>query len=209
MPERLRSRRRPHRPAPTVLLDPILTLWERADRRRRRIRPIRREGVLGLELTRYTGRPVPLADGSVVLPGDRVGEFHLQNRRISELVRFDATLQGWREGWQDLHALAAWAERQPPAARPVAYHGATLLWPLARRARFEIRPRPRTWRTRLDDWFLRWLMIRWGRDGRSRLERGRGRLFSGDVWLSDRSLRSLYGATDSGRSAASVTPPPA
>jgi hypothetical protein len=149
--------------------------------------------VLGLQLARHRGKRVDLADGVAVEPGDPIGVLHFENWRAADVVD-----KGWQgralnEGRLDLRELAAWATRQPVEERPVAYTGATIVWPIARRVGFEVKPRPRTWRTRLDDWFMRWLMAHWSPFGRARLKRGHGRLQSNEVWLSDRALQCLYG----------------
>jgi hypothetical protein len=190
MPEQ--HRRRPHRPAPPALLDPILQRWEQLDRRRRRIRPIRARGVVGIEFARHGGDPLTLADGTRVRWGDPIGILHLDNRRGRELAQ-----PGWQSGGMpaarlDLATLAAWATRQPAGQRPVAYTGTTLLAPLARRLGFELRPHPRTARARLDDWFMRWLMAHWSPAGRARLQRGHTPLRSSDIWLSDRALQQRF-----------------
>ena len=185
-----------HRPAPPRLLDPVLRLWEEADRRRRRIRPIRRDGVLGVELGRYDGPPIELADGTPVRRGDPIMTLHIENSRTRSIATPDWQARGLREARADLRRLAAWAARQPPVARPVAYTGATLMGPFARRIGFEVHPRPRTARTRLDDWFLRWLIARWSPGGRDRLRHGQGALRSSEVWLSHAALQLRYGGGD-------------
>lgn len=133
---------------------------------------------------------------------DLVAEVHLDNLRVREVVGRDGWF-GIRCARQDLAAIARWTATRAPGERPVALHASSLLAPLAVRAGFEIVPRPRTARTRLDDWFLRWLLARWSPDGRARLARGRGRLRSADVWLSADALVARYapGPAD-GRSAA-------
>jgi hypothetical protein len=186
-------RRTPRRPAAPRLLDPILTLWERAERRHSHIRPIRRGGVMGVQFSRHKGERVQLADGATVTPGDPVGVLHFDNTRAPEIAGTSWQGRAFSEARLDFQVLATWARRQPPEKRPIAYRGATLVGPIARRVGFEVRPRRRTWRTRLDDWFMRWLMAHWSPLGRSRLERGHGRLRSSDVWLSDRTLQRLYG----------------
>jgi hypothetical protein len=188
-------RRRLHRPVPPRPLDPILRLWEKVDRRRRRIHPIRRGGVLGVEFGRYHGPPLELADGTWVRHGDPIGVLHIDNARARQVATSDWQARGLREARADLVRLAAWAALQPAGRRPVAYTGATLMGPFARRIGFEVRSRPRTARTRLDDWFLRWLIARWSPRGRERLRHGRSALRSSDVWLSHAALQRRYGAT--------------
>lgn len=197
MPESLlpagAARPRYRRPAPARLFDPILSAWEELDRRRRRIRPIRREGVLGLEFGRHHGPTLILGDGTTLRTGDPVATLHIRNPRAHDLAMPGWQVRGLGEARADLVRLASWAAQQPPARRPVAYTGATLMGPFARRLGFESRPRPRTPRTRLDDWFLRWLLARWSVAGRERLRRGHGALRSSDVWLTHGALERRYG----------------
>jgi peptidoglycan-N-acetylglucosamine deacetylase len=177
----------PRRPAAPMLLDPILAAWERADRRRRRVRPARPGALLGIEMRRHAGPALRLGDGTVIRSGDLVGELHLDNARVRAVVRSEGW-QGIAAARRDLAAVARWTARTPPARRPIAFHASTLLGPLAARAGFEVTPRPRSNRARLDEWFLRWLMARWSPDGRARLGRGHGQLREADCWLSASAL---------------------
>lgn len=174
-------------------LDPILSLAEVVDRRRRRIRPIRQDGLLGLELGRHRGELVRLSDGSVVPPGAPVGYMHLRNDRVRALASDGWQLAGYRAGRADLAALALWWKGQPAAERPVAFTAATILAPFIQHEGWEIRPRRRTPRTRLDDWWMSWLMIHFGLTGRTRLARPHRRLESAEVWLSAGELVARYG----------------
>ena len=186
----------PPRPAPPARLERILAFIERIDRRRRHIRRIRsRGGILGVELTRWRAAPVTLDDGTRISPGDPVGELHFENRAIERFDPVAWLTAGFEAGRADLVALAGWAERQPPGLEPVAYHGATILWPIARRFGFEIHDRRRTFRVRLEDWYDRGILARWAPAGRDRLRRGRGALLTRDAWLSANELRRRYGTS--------------
>ncbi len=185
---------RGRRPVTPRLLEPFLVRYERLERRRRRIRNVRRGGIIGIEFSRRRRRPVHLADGTVVRPGDLVGEVHLDNERLREVLRAGGEPAAWAVVREDMRALAAWASRMPPERRPVAYHGESILMPLARRVGFETRERPSTAWTRLQDWYLRGVMVRWSREGRRRLREGRGRLRAGVAWMSDGALQRRHGA---------------
>jgi hypothetical protein len=174
-------------------LDPVLSLAEVVDRRRRHIRPIRRNGLLGLELGRHKGELVRLSDGSVVPPGAPVGYMHLRNDRARALASNGWQLAGYRAGRADLAALARWYERQPTAERPVAFTATTILSPLIRREGWQVVPRRRTFRARLDEWWMSWLMVHFGLAGRQRLTRPHRRLESAEVWLSAPELVARYG----------------
>ena len=183
----------PRRSLPPRVLDPILILAERIDERRRGIRAIRADGVLGLERTRWGGPPVRLRDGTVVRRGDRIGEMHFRSDRARGVAEDGWQSIGFRSGHEDLRALAAWAAVQPSVLRPVAYHGVTIHAAFARREGWEIRPRPRTFRPLLDEWYMRWLMGHWSSGGRERLRHGHGDLRSVEIWLSAAALQALYG----------------
>lgn len=181
--------------APPGWLEPILRPIERLDRWRRRINPIRRGGLLGLERVRFRGEPVRLRDGTLVKAGDLIGELHFDNRRARELAAPGWQSAGIREARLDLAVLAAWSKRQPVARRPVAYHAETLLGAFARRAGFEVRVAPNDFMHRLRAWYLRALLARWSPQGRARLDRGHRAARLSVLWLSEGSLRDLYGAT--------------
>ncbi len=194
------------RPTAPAILDPILARWERLDRRRRHIRPIRRGGLLGLEQRRFRGHSLTLADGTQVRPGDRIGDLHLDNARAREFGVEGWLTAGWREGRRDLEALAAWTRQRPVGRRPVTYGGATILAPFARRAGFEVRARPRTGWSRVEDWYKRSVLRRWNPRGAARLSEGRGRLQAADAWISDAELQRRFGDSDGGGAVHSGAP---
>jgi len=151
-----------------------------------------------VELRRHRGRPVTLTDGTLVQPGAPIGEIHLDNERVREVVTRSGLGAGIRAGSEDLAAIARWARDLPPETRPIAYHGTTLLVPFARRFGWEIHERrPGPWPA-LQDWYLRWLMAHFSVEGRRRLERGRRPLRSAEVWISSRQLEDRALARDDG-----------
>jgi hypothetical protein len=174
-------------------LDPVFSLAEVVDRRRRNIRPIRQDGLLSVELGRHRGGLVRLADGSLVPPGAPVGYLHLRNDRVRALASDGWQLAGYRAARADLAALARWCERQPKAERPVAFTSTTILGPLIRREGWEVRPGRRTRRARLDEWWMSWLMVHFGLVGRERLTKPHHRLDSMEVWLGAAELMARYG----------------
>jgi hypothetical protein len=182
--------------APPRFLDPVMSLIERLDRTRRRIRPMRPGGVLGIELRRWRGSAVTLDDGAVVRRGDLIGALHFDNARLRELTASGSLLEAWQRGRGDLRELGAWAAAQPPERRPVAYFGEGLHGTVAARVGFEVRPRPRTWWTGLQDWYFRGLLARWSRLGRGRLRVGTGELHASEYWLSADRLQRLHGPPD-------------
>jgi hypothetical protein len=186
------------RPATPGLLEPFLARYERLDRRRLRIRQVRQEGILGVRFRTHGGAPVHLADGSTVAPGDLVGELHLNNERLRAVIQASGEPAAWALLREDLRALARWARNVPPERRPVAYYGESIIAPLARRVGFEVRQRPSTAWTRLQDWYLRGVLARWSVEGRRRLREGRGPLRAGVAWLSHAALQRRHGVAPGG-----------
>jgi hypothetical protein len=193
-----RGQARPERRVAPRWLDPVMTLAESIDRRRRHITPLRPEGVLGLELGRHGGQPIRLADGCDVSPGDQVGCLHFRNDRVRALAGRGWQAAGFAEARADLEALARWWLAQPAETRPVAFVGVTILGPLMRREGWEVRPRRATRRARLDEWWMRWLMVHFGIQGRARLRQGHRALTSAEVWLSGTALAERYGPASAG-----------
>jgi YkoP domain len=179
-------------------LDPVLVVAERIDRRAHHIRPVRREGVIGLALTRHRGPALRLADGTMVRTGDPIGTIHLLNARLGLVAGPGWQTRGLAIARDDLAALARWWPSLPPERRPVAFHGVTVLVAFARRERWEVRPRLQTRRTRLDDWFMRWLLVHFARGGRERLRQGHHALTSMEAWLSAGQLAERYAAPSPG-----------
>ena len=172
-----------HRPSTTArLLSPVLVIAERVDRRRRHIRPVREDGLLGVELRRHDGPATSLRDGTLVRRGDPIAEIHLRNERVREAAR----ARGWVAivgARRDLDALLLWCAAQPEGRRPVALYAYSVLGAFLERGGFERRERRQTLRVRLDGWFMRWLMGRFSPQGDARLAAGHGRLEAADYWL--------------------------
>ncbi len=188
------SARSPDRSAPPAFLEFILKPIERFDSRLRRIAPIRPEGLLGLEVNRYRGPEVRLADGTEVRRGDLVLELHLLNSRVAAVGVSGWQAEGARLARADMAALAAWWRDLPPERRPVAVHGETILTPFLRWGGFEIRDAPNDFVHRLRAWYLRGLLARWSPEGRRRLARGRSSLKLRIAWLSAGDLERKFGS---------------
>ena len=192
-------RRCPERPGSVApaFLDPVLAIVERIDRRLRRIEPVATGSLLGLERRHHRGKPVTLADGTEVRRGDPICTIHLDNARVREVAGRDWQTQGFRLARGDFPLVAAWHLGQPTDRRPVAYFGITLLAALAQRDGWEVRERHQTAWVRLEDWYLRSLLVRWSPEGRRRLARGRHRFQTREIWLSAAALLRRYGPPSS------------
>jgi hypothetical protein len=187
-----RPGRRARPTAPPATLDPVFAIIERIDRRRRGIRPLRDDGILGVEVRRHRGRAVWLPDGTRIEPGTRIVDLHLDNTRIAGV---------WAAGWRvtfetaqrDLRACAAWLATIPPPDRPVAVRSGGLLTAGAARLGFTVGPRRGGFMGALESWYLRGLLARWSRAGRARLDAGRRPLRTRVAWLSTAALSARYG----------------
>jgi hypothetical protein len=176
-------------------LDPVLSLVERIDRWRRRIRPVRPGSLLGVERGRYRGPGLDLEGDVRLAAGERIWVLHLDNARLRALLSGPDLWpsRAYDVAAADLRAVAGRLAALPPADRPVALGGVTVLAPLARRLGFEVFPRRRTARVRLEDWYLRSLLARWAPTGRGRLVRGHGALRTSATWISTPELLRRYG----------------
>jgi len=167
---------------------------ERWFERRYQIRPIGEGGyVVRMGVILHRGRRLVLGDGTVVNPGDPVGELHIDNRRTAALhSEGRGGLRFRREVFRLLPVLANDLATRPEYHAINAVCGASLFWAEATRAGFEYRPFPpftRWWLT----WWERFLMARYHPMGRQRLAEGQ-RTELRQVWITRRTLLERYGS---------------
>ena len=169
----------------------LLDWLDRWVERHEKILPIGAGGyILRMKVTRYRGLRFVLMDGTVVDPGDLVGELHLDNQRAAALnAEGHGGFRFRQELFRLLPALALDPETRPEYRTINAIYGASLFWrsaALAAKAGFEHRPLPP---------FTRWWMGTWERillahyhpEGRRRLNKGR-RTELRQVWITRRAL---------------------
>lgn len=160
--------------------------------RRYQVRPIGKGGyIFRLSVTRHRGSELTFEDGTVIRPGDLVGELHMDNRRAASL--HEEGRAGFRFRAEVLRCLPALAEdlvTRPEYREIRAVCGASLFWKEATRVGFEHRALPRVTRWWLG-WWVRFLLGRYHPEGRTRLARG-GRLEVRQVWMTRRTLLSRY-----------------
>lgn len=146
--------------------------------------------ILKLQLGRHHGPRYVFGDGTVVNPGDPVGEFHMENERTARLHDEGRPgLRFRREVFRLLPALAEDLRDRPEYHDIQAICGASLFWAEAERAGFEHRPLPaftRWWLT----WWERFLLARYHPEGRRRLTEGR-RVELRQVWLTRTTIERL------------------
>lgn len=196
-----RRRSRPAHPvaehgAPPRLVDPILAAWEAFDSRRRHIRPLRPDGILGIERARLRRRV--LVDGVTLRPGSPLGEMHLLNDRLRDLETRAGLADAYRQARADLQTLAAEEAAMPERERLAAFHGNGIMARFAERDGWDVRPKPDTPWQRVEDWYFRWLLVHWTPDGRERLRHGRRPLRAVDAWMSADALQRRYGRPGGG-----------
>ena len=159
--------------------------------RHEQIRPIGEGGyIFRMRVTRHRGRRVVLKDGTVVDPGDLVGELHLDNERAVALhAEGHGGFRFRQELFRLLPALGLDLQTRPEYRTIKALFGASLFWrnpSLVARAGFEQRPLPPFTRWWLGTW-ERILLASYHPQGRRRLGKGR-RAELREVWITRRTL---------------------
>lgn len=131
--------------------------YDRVWRRWHNVKPF--DDIVSLAITPYQGRARTLTDGTRLEPGDRLGIIHFNHDSFSSShSRMRAALQFRRDFSSSLHRLAKSMETDPLLQEVKALYGETWLRPHGRKVGFIVEPLPRTWRTRLQHLYLRFLL---------------------------------------------------
>jgi hypothetical protein len=143
-----------------------------------------------MRATRHRGPRLVLMDGTVVNPGDLVGELHLDNQRAAALhAEGSGGFRFRHELFRVLPALATDLCTRAEYREINAVSGASLFWrsaSLAAKTGFEHRPFPPFTRWWLGTW-ERILLAGYHPDGQRRLRKGR-RTETRQVWITRRTL---------------------
>ncbi|MEO8957115.1 MAG: MFS transporter [Ktedonobacteraceae bacterium] len=172
--------------------------WEWLTRSIEHIQPIPNapHHLLEVRFTRYSGRPIDLRDGTHVQKGDSVIEFHFRNRAFLEMAE-QAETDAWvymRTLAQNLQALAQWMQQADFPSDVHALYGITLLSRGAPRLGFTLRPRPKTFHTWLDRFFMTGLLVLYNPKGGARLLQGTTYgTYPQEAWMSRKELLQRYG----------------
>lgn len=176
----------------------VFARYERWWERRHGIIACAPGSLVRLEIRAHRGPPVTLEDGTVIRPGDPLGEIHIDNMKVTEYQRQTSDPRrlgllfgrGMAEG---LRLLADYLVANPDK-RIVAVHATTLYWDGSERLGFEVH--------RIHNWWTRWWANAWFKfllwyyhpEGIKR-SRGRARLREPrEAWMSLERLMARYGA---------------
>ncbi|MGA7988979.1 MAG: hypothetical protein WCB51_11345 [Candidatus Dormiibacterota bacterium] len=159
--------------------------WEHWYLWRHHVRSLTRTSAFMIEVRRYQGKPVTLADGTHVRRGDRIVELHLANHRVSG----DATNRDWSpfqtlaQTSADLALIARLVHRG--SLGPVrALHAVSLIAPALGRVGFTVTPLPATWHTRLLRFYMVGLLAVYHPRGWLAARRARDRAWPAEAWAS-------------------------
>jgi hypothetical protein len=151
------------------------------------IRRLRPEGYVRYEIYGFSGRPLPLPDGSRVEPGDPVVIIHFDNLVLSEKGKMLPTRGGlswwmYRTGVEDFRALARLAASGDIPSDVRAVWAETILHTALSRMGFHRREAPNSVRTPLVRLYLLALQAIYGRPGLSGAQARHH--YHGEAWLS-------------------------
>jgi hypothetical protein len=168
--------------------------WEHWYLWRHHVRPLTRTSAFMIELHRYRGNPVVLADGNRVRSGDRIIELHLAN----QLVAGDASGPAWspfhtlKQTRSDLALVARLVDKG--TIGPVrALRAVSLIAPALGRVGFTVRPLPITWHTRLVRFYMVGLLAVYHPSGWQEARRARDRAWPAEAWMSVTTLARVTG----------------
>ncbi|MDR5683474.1 MAG: hypothetical protein QN163_05545 [Armatimonadota bacterium] len=154
--------------------------------------------LLRLEIRTHRGRPVVVGDGTVVRPGDPIGEIHIDNMVVADYHRQTSDprrlgLLFGRGMAEALRLLASYLKANPDR-RIVAVHAVSLYWEGSERLGFEIRPIRSWWARWAANAWLKFLLWYYHPEG-VRRSRGRERLREPrEAWMSFQRLMERHGS---------------
>ncbi|MDH7577099.1 MAG: hypothetical protein QHH75_04560 [Bacillota bacterium] len=168
-------------------------IWERFYSYLFHVRKIEPDGLLRLSLRPYRGPAVELRDGTVITPGELVGELHLANKELLKIQQkcnsqVKATMCVKKELKRSLVQLANHVRQKKVAEEVKAFYGITLFHQGARHLGFEVKEPPSA--------FLRFffglgqslLLVCYHPAGLKRLKLGHHSLTPKLIWISRAAL---------------------
>lgn len=170
---------------PSLLLR-LFQAYDRSWRRRNNVRPF--DEVLSLGVAAYAGPERTLEDGTHLKVGDRLGIIHFNHDGFSaDQNRIRAALRFRRQFARSLQRLADSLDTDATLKGIKALYGETWIRPHGLKVGFIVEPLPRTWRTRWQHRYLRFLL--WVQF--PHLARGNRDTWLHAYWLTRRHLRLL------------------
>ncbi|MBY3618939.1 polysaccharide deacetylase [Acinetobacter sp. CUI P1] len=154
-------------------------------------------GICKLVVLKYHGESIVCQDGHRILPGDWVGELHLDNRQVVQLTR---TLGADRAGIRTARMLreamkeiSRELDYNPELSKVQALTGITLLHRgIIHGIGFEQHPIKSKWQRRWFGIYLRFLLRMLHPEGRQRLEDSTEKLSPKMLVLSKQSLKARF-----------------
>lgn len=132
-------------------------MYDRSWRRRHRVEPF--DEIISLGMAAYAGPERTLEDGTHLKTGDRLGIIHFNHDGFNpDRNRIRAALQFRRQFARSLQRLADRLETDNTLKDIKALYGETWIRPHGLKVGFIVEPLPRTWRTRLQHRYLRFLL---------------------------------------------------
>jgi len=194
------------------MLQHLLDRLDRWVERHESYQPVGAGGyIVRFKTTRYRGPRLVLKDGTVVNPGDLIGELHMDNHVAAGLHRDGRSGFRFRqEVFRMLPALGLDLRTRPEYREINAVGGATLLFSrpaqgFARTMGFECRPLPPFTQWWLGTW-ERILLAAYHPEGQRRLAKGR-RIEPQHIWFTRRTLLQFSDRTAQDRHAGEVSRP--
>lgn len=165
--------------------------WERFTYWRWNIRAVQPGGLLNYCVDHHKGRTIILNDGTVVRPGDRIVEVHLNNQLLTQMAAADDfnTWDGLRQAKRELVPLTRWI-LAGELGDVRAIHGITLFSGAFSRVGLEERALPRTPTWGLVRFFMVGLLIVYHPEGWKRVSAlNEAEIWPGELWLGIETLR--------------------
>ena len=171
--------------------------WERIYLWRHRVRQLRGDSVVGIELRRHRGNSVTLVDGTEVRAGDLLAELHLANHAVASGSSSST--------WSPFQVLASMQADLAVLARSVAMgtlgpvtavHAVSLVAPALARIGFQTDPLRPSAHTRLLRFYLVGLVAIYNPDGWGSAGRARMRAWPAEAWMSAATLTRALGDPD-------------
>jgi hypothetical protein len=150
-------------------------------------------GLLEVRFTHYRDKSIDLPDGTHVSRGDPIIDIHFRNRAFLEIGEQVPAWRYMQIVGQNLSALASWVQRPDFPSDAQVIYGVSLLYRVAARLGFMLRPRPKNIFTSLERFFMMGLLVLYHRQGVGRLLHGTTyTTYPQEVWMSRQELLRRY-----------------